>query len=333
MKKEIEDFEHMMMDYLKGKLRPEDKSRFIELLRHNEECQKKYREMSHMYVLMTSSWFVQRKEQNLEILCNKLGFRPLRKRLIRRYILIFSAAAVWSLLLVCGVTIWFGKSTGNVTASSPYYCQIETPKGATSRVMLPDSTMVVLNGGSNLKYNVRWDEYSIREVFLSGEAYFQVRKKVKKPFIVHADKLHIKVLGTTFNISSYPDDEIVKVSLIEGRLNVYSTSDNCYLTPNQQAVYQKVQGSIAVQKVDAAKQAAWMTGKLIFVNEKLYDILKKIGEKFNLQITVQSKKVHNEFFSGIIQLDMTLDDILSYLDVDNKYIWKKKGKTLIITDR
>ena len=94
--------------------------------------------------------------------------------------------------------------------------------------------------------------------------------------------MNIKVLGTTFNVASYPDDAEIKVSLVEGSVNVYTTSDakkNILLSPDEQAVYNKNDKVLSMRKIDAVSQAAWTTGRLVFVNEKLFDILKTIGKK------------------------------------------------------
>ena len=136
-------------------------------------------------------------------------------------------------------------------------------------------------------------------------------------------ELNIQVLGTTFNVASYPDDAEIKVSLVEGSVNVYTTSDaknNILLSPDEQAVFNKDDKALFMRKIDASSQAAWTTGRLVFVNEKL-------------QILVQSRKVYTEYFSGSIDANLTLDEILSYLDVDNKFMWRKKGKTIVVTDR
>ena len=97
--------------------------------------------------------------------------------------------------------------------------------------------------------------------------------------------------------------------------------------------YNKNDKVLSMRKIDAVSQAAWTTGRLVFVNEKLFDILKTIGKKYDVQILVQSRKVYTEYFSGSIDTNLTLDEILSYLDVDNKFMWRKKGKTIVITDR
>ena len=88
-----------------------------------------------------------------------------------------------------------------------------------------------------------------------------------------------------------------------------------------------------MKATDAVSQAAWTTGRMVFAHEKLSDILKRIERQYDVQMIIQSQKVYLEHFSGNIDLKLTLNEILSYIDVDNKYIWKKKGKTVIITDR
>ena len=175
-----------------------------------------------------------------------------------------------------------------------------------------------------------------REVYLNGEAYFEVAKNAEKPFIVHAADLNVKVLGTKFNVSSYPDEPNIKVSLVEGRVKVSTASDGVdkfYLSPNEQAVYDKAKKTLSVRAVDAGSQVAWTTGRLVFVNETLFHILKTIGKKYDVQILIQSRKMNTEYFSGSIDADLTLDEILSYLDVDNKFVWRRKGKTVVIADR
>lgn len=338
MNSQTDDFERIMLDYLKGEISPEDMRQLTVYLKSEDTFREKYREMARSYALASSSWFAQRKQQNLEQLRDTLNFRSSRKRTFVRRIGIWGSAAVWALLMVCSITFFYWKSSSGTEVVAPSYCQIEIPKGATSKLLLPDSTLVFLNGGTILKYDASLREQTDREVFLSGEAYFQVARNAHQPFIVHAGELDIKVLGTTFNVASYPDEAEIKVSLVEGRVNVYAGSETkekqtVSLSPNEQAVYHKGNQLLSTKQVDAASQAAWVTGKLVFINEKLIDILETIGEKYDVQIWVQSQKVHTEYFTGSINMNMTLDEVLSYLDVDNKFVWRKKGKTIVVSNR
>ena len=269
-------------------------------------------------------------------LCDTLNFYSSRKHSFFRKISVWRSVAIWTLLIGCSITFFYLYHSPSPEVLTPSYCQIEVPQGASSKLLLPDSTIVFLNGGTVLKYDVSLQQRTDRKVFLSGEAYFKVSRNMLKPFIVHTGELNIKVLGTTFNVASYPDDAEIKVSLVEGSVNVYTTSDakkNILLSPDEQAVYNKNDKVLSMRKIDAVSQAAWTTGRLVFVNEKLFDILKTIGKKYDVQILVQSRKVYTEYFSGSIDTNLTLDEILSYLDVDNKFMWRKKGKTIVITDR
>lgn len=336
MNSQIDEFERIMLDYLKGEVSSEDMQKLTILLKKENACRIKYREICRSYALASSSWFARRKEQNFEQLRDTLNFHSSGKHSFFRKISVWGSAAIWVLLIGCSMTFFYLYHSSGQEIPTPSYCQIEIPQGASSKLLLPDSTIVVLNGGTVLKYDASLRQQADREVFLSGEAYFKVAKNVYKPFIVHTGELNIKVLGTTFNVASYPDDTEIKVSLVEGSVNVYTASDakkNILLSPDEQAVYNKNEKILSMKKIDAVSQAAWTTGRLVFVNEKLFDILKTIGKKYDVQILVQSRKVYTEYFSGSIDANLTLDEILSYLDVDNKFIWRKKGKTIVVTDR
>lgn len=336
MKDKIEEFEGLMTDYLKGSMSPEDMKKLATLISADASCRKRYHELAEAYGMASAPWFESRKQENLELLREKLNFHSSCKRTLTRRI-IWGNVAIWALIICCSITfLYLQRDNSSELAASPSYCQIEIPKGATSKLMLPDSTLVYLNGGTVLKYDASYQNKAKREVFLTGEAYFSVVRNVHRPFIVHTEGVSVKVLGTTFNVTSYPDDAEVKVSLVEGKVNVYTTSEaeeNILLSPNEQAIYNKEHKLLSMKKIDATSQVAWTTGKLVFVNEKLLDILKTVGKRYDVQMLVQSQKVYAEYFSGSIDADLTLEEVLSYLDVDNKFIWRKKGKTIVITDR
>lgn len=337
MKDKIDEFEGLMTDYLKGSISPEDMKKLATLISADASCRKKYHELAEAYGMASAPWFENRKQENLELLREKLNFRSSRKRTFSRRLILWGSAAIWTLIICCSITfLYLQRDNSSELAASPSYCQIEIPKGATSKLMLPDSTLVYLNGGTVLKYDASFQNKARREVFLAGEAYFKVTADVAKPFIVHANDLKIQVLGTMFNVASYPEEADIEVSLVEGRVNVYAISnvkESVILSPDEQVVYNKKEKKMLVRSVDAAAQAAWTMGKLVFVNERLYDILKAIGRKYDVQIQVQSQKVYAEYFSGSIDSNLSLEEILSYIDVDNKFMWRKKGKTVVITDR
>lgn len=337
MKIPTEDFEKLMMDYMKGNLSSEDLQILTELLRNDSSCRKKYQELAGVYGVASAPWFEGRRVQNWKQLRLKLNIHSFKERSLYKQLWIWRIAAVL-LLIVSLSTFYYQNSHGISQVDIPVaYCLLESPAGTQSKLILPDSTVVCLNGNSVLKYDASsMTQGQLRSVYLTGEAYFEVTKNLHKPFLVHTEELDIKVLGTTFNVNAYPEESDIKVSLVEGKVDVYSNSkvDNIVtLSPNEQAIFTKKNEQIEVVKIDASQQSAWVTGRLVFINETLQHILEIIAKKYNVQMQIHSRKVFVEYFSGSIDVKLGLDEILSYIDVDDKFQWSRNGNKVIITDK
>ena len=175
-----------------------------------------------------------------------------------------------------------------------------------------------------------------RDVYLTGEGYFEVQKNQHKPFIVHTGDLNVKVLGTVFNVRAYTNESNVEIALVKGRVNVFSQSEtigNVVLNPNQRAVYDKKSRSLFSEDTDAEVAALWITGRLSFINTSLVDIMKELERHYNVRIIVESEHMKTEIFSGSINSKLSLEEMLDYLDVDNKYVWTRKDNVITITDK
>ena len=178
----------------------------------------------------------------------------------------------------------------------------------------------MLNAGSKIVYSQGFG-VDDRRLKMEGEGYFEVHKNTEKPFIVHTEDLNIKVLGTVFNIRAYKEEPNIEVALVEGKVNVFSQSEekgNIVLRPNQRAVYDKKTRVLFSDAVDAEAKALWTTGRLSFVNESLADIMKDIERRYNVHIIIEAESMKTEIFSGSISSKLSLDEILDYLDVDDK---------------
>lgn len=336
MNHSTDEFERIMLDYLKGDITPEDMRKMLLFLKEDKACREKYREISYSYAIASSSWFEQRKEQNLKQLRNALGFHSSHKRVFLHKMRVGAYAAIGLLLICCSITCFYLYHFSVPKSDVTSLCRIEIPFGSTSKLILPDSTVVFLNGGTTLEYDASLLSKDTRDVFLCGEACFEVTENINKAFIVHTKELDVKVLGTIFDIASYANDEEVKVSLLSGKLNVLTVSDSpqsILLSPNEQVVYKKESKELYKRETKVENEVKWISRKLVFVNERLLDILKSIEKQYGIQILIQSEKVNEEYFSGSIDTNMGLDEILSYLDVDNKFVFKKQGEQLIITDK
>lgn len=169
-----------------------------------------------------------------------------------------------------------------------------TKAGQKSILTLFDGTKIFLNANSKLKYPTHFGETS-REVYLDGEAYFEVAHKDKKPFIVHSSDISVLVLGTKFNVQAFPDEKDIKVSLVDGKVKVSRESISVnekavYLESQQQFVYSKISKQSIVQKFETIKEIGWKDNTYIFDNEPLVNVLRKLERTFAVNFKLADKK-------------------------------------------
>ncbi len=235
-----------------------------------------------------------------------------------------------------------GTQTGNKIAYDTetsieklVYNTLKIPYGKRFELELSDGTIVHLNSGTTLKYPVKFIAGENRQVFLDGEAFFEVAKDKKHPFIVNADKLDIRVLGTHFNVSSYPEDEMTDVVLVEGSVGMYNSNEefnastNTILKPNFKGSFYKYNKQIETTKVNTDIYTAWITGGLVFRDMNFKNICKKLERKYDVTIIVKNEKLSNEKFNASFG-DKSLDQVLSYFDDIYGLDYTTKNKIITI---
>lgn len=166
----------------------------------------------------------------------------------------------------------------NANKDTLVYNQMETLTGMEYTLTLSDGTQVFLNAESVLKYPVAFRE-NVREVELSGEAYFKVAKDTAHPFIVKMGGVYLQVLGTSFNARSYSDENQVVTTLVEGCVKI----NNRNIIPGEQAVYDKQTGQLKVGQVDVNQYIAWKNGRFVFRNERLAEVMKTLSRWYGME--------------------------------------------------
>ncbi|TDQ11520.1 FecR family protein [Pedobacter metabolipauper] len=161
------------------------------------------------------------------------------------------------------------------------------------KMQLPDGTQVWLNAGSRLLFPAQFDADK-REVTLEGEAYFDVRHDAKKPFLIHTQNMVTQVLGTSFNVSSYRQNNSIKVTVLSGKVAVYENSETgkpkpngvLFVTANQEIVYSKSKKQFYPHKdaVKPADAAAWKEGNLIFKDTEIDEVVQRLERHYAIQI-------------------------------------------------
>ena len=191
--------------------------------------------------------------------------------------------------------------------------QVIIPYGKRSNVTLSDGTMVWLNAGSRLLYPNRFNVKK-REVFLIGEAFFDVAKDHERPFTVRTNDLSIEVLGTKFNLASYADEKMIQTVLAEGKIKLYN--DNSFLkkeivlTPGQMALFNKDSQETRVVYVDTEYYTLWKDGLLKFDGEELSRIVKKLERYYNIKIHFDNPLLGSIRISGKLNLNAEKDHVI-----------------------
>jgi transmembrane sensor len=230
-------------------------------------------------------------------------------------------AAVLLIPLLIGNLLYFGLRTNKqLEKQEPVYNELFAAFGTRSALKLSDGTAVWLNSGSSIKYPDRFIG-NHRTVFLKGEAYFEVESDSKKPFIVETASLSVKATGTKFNVSGYDSDNETEVTLVSGKVEVRTTDDNkniksSKLNINQHLSFNKVSGTTSISDEDTYKYTSWKDGKLVFRNEPLSRVVKKIGQVFNIDVEVQGKEIQDYSYRATFQ-DESLTEILKLLKISS----------------
>lgn len=195
------------------------------------------------------------------------------------------------------------------------YNTLTIPYGKRFSLKLSDGTTVYLNSGTSLKYPIKFIEGQHRKVFLTGEAYFDVAKDAEHPFVVASEHIDVKVLGTVFNVSAYPEDASADVVLIEGsvRMAANGTPSNqeATLVPGTKGSLNKTSENILTEKVDTAIYTSWIQGELFFRNMPFENIVKKLERHYDRKIVIQNKDLKSEIFNASFK-EEPIENVLSY---------------------
>jgi transmembrane sensor len=215
------------------------------------------------------------------------------------------------------------------------FTEIRSLNGVKKEITLKDGTTVFLNSGSSVFVSSRFGERT-REVKLNGEAFFNVHHNAAKPFIIHSGKLQTTVLGTSFDIKAYPEDEHVKVSVSTGRVKVEGSNAAAKpalyakaLTHNQALVYDKVKGSHLVTTVNVDSISAWRSNHLNFDNASYEEIARMLGRWYDLDVTLSINR-HDSRRYTLSFYNEPPDKVLNVLSALTGMSYTMNGRKVII---
>ncbi len=208
------------------------------------------------------------------------------------------------------------------------YNTVITPLGGEYSIVLADGTRVWLNAGTEFRYPVSFTE-NRREVYLSGEAYFEVRQDKNKPFVVWTGEVQIEVLGTAFNVNSYNSDRVEAV-LVEGSVNVSNVTDKINLRPGQRGTVLKSEREIRVDEVDVYVYTAWKDGNFVFENQTLENIMEQLSRWYDVDVFYTREAVRQECLSGEMTRYREIRSLLYYFEQISEVRFEIKGRTIVV---
>lgn len=203
---------------------------------------------------------------------------------------------------------------------------IIAPMGARIAFKLPDNTTGMLNSGSTLSYSLPFTNN--REISLEGEAWFDVTHDSEHPFQIEAGNTKVRVLGTNFNLSAYPADNYVEVVLQQGKVDFVSDKSDKIVSvlPSERLIFQD--GIINKTTTDPAKYKAWTEGKLIFKNDPMAEVARRIERWYNVKIILENKELEKYSFRGTFE-DDELEDVLRFLSLTSPIKYRISPRVLL----
>ena len=202
-------------------------------------------------------------------------------------------------------------------------------KGQKSKILLPDGSTVWLNASSSIEYPESFSD-TLRKISLVGEAYFEVRKDSLRPFVVEAGHLKTTVLGTSFNISNYAEDDVAEVSLVSGKLSVVQENNSEVLLPGNEVAFTKSNGHFMKHPVDVQKIARWKDGILIFDHEALPSVIARLERWYDVTITFSGEPLPDWKFTGYFDNE-SLHNVLEVVCFGKNLNYKIQDKHVAIT--
>ncbi len=209
---------------------------------------------------------------------------------------------------------------------------ISSRQGMVTQFSLADGTQVWLNSCSSLQFPTSFAG-NFREVRLTGEAFFKVTKNEEQPFQVHAKDLNIEVLGTSFNVVSYDGEQLAEVVLVDGKVKLSSDKNQSKkifgtMHPGQRAVYDEDIRKVEVEEVAVDKFISWREGNLIFRDDKMENVVRRLSRWFNVEIVINDPEIKNYAYKATFRNE-NLSQVLNLLRISAPIDYQIVGNKLL----
>lgn len=299
--------------YLSGKATQEEFHELEKWVSADPENQRQFEETRNIWQIMNPAFSpadIDIDSAERKITAN---MQPAGKPLFKQILVYWQRGAailIIPLLILCSYFLFNNQEINDTSV----YQEVKSPHGTFSLVNLPDGTSVWLNGGSTLKYPQTFQKGQ-RDVYLSGEGYFEVHSDKQNPFIVKTDQITLTATGTAFNIEAYETDSLTAVTMVNGIIDVsFDNSSPILMKPGERASFNNQSKSCRIIQTDSYKWYAWKDGLMIFRDDPLSYVFKRLEQTFNVDIELKDPELANAPYRATFEYE-SLDEILSLLEM------------------
>ena len=209
------------------------------------------------------------------------------------------------------------------------YHTLAVPVGGEYHFTLADGTRVWVNSASEVRFPNCFSGKK-REIYVKGEVYLEVARDEKHPFVVHAGENEVRVLGTRFNLTAYPDEQKVITTLVEGSVEFRNNQSSIRLKPGEQSVLDQETNNLEKQKVEVSIYTSWVSGTYEYERMPLSDITRQLSRWYDVQFVYETTEFSNHPFTGVVKRDQSLEEVLSIIEKTTNIKFKISGRTIII---
>lgn len=247
---------------------------------------------------------------------------------------VYQRVAAILLIPIIGIGIFYWVS--QFSQPTVHFAETIAPRGQKSQIVLSDGTKVWLNSDTKIKYPGNFDKNQ-RDVYLEGEAFFEVTKNAHQPFVVHTSGVNVKVLGTKFDVKAYSEEDQIETSLFEGKIDLLFENQQTKklvekeVTPGQSFIYLKSSHELTANRFPQDEIDGWKKNQLIFKDDSFNNLVRKVERWYDVKVIYDEKKFNDrrltvELYEGE-RLDRLMEIIGLALSVDYKY---EKGTIVLM---
>ena len=325
--------EDIINKYLTGQCTEEE---LIEVNTWMKESEENARQLFHMEEIYHLGKFNQYADRQQMARAEKQLYKKLdeekrkQNKILRMHRWMKYAAMIAVILVIGGGSGYWLYQNGN----NQHMMVAVANEGIVKEIILPDGTKVWLNNSATLKYPREFSEKA-RNVYLDGEAYFEVTKNRHKPFTVQSDAMRVRVLGTTFNFKCDKNYRIAEVTLIEGEIEVKGNKEEgqIILAPGQRAELNKNNGRLTVKQVDAKMDAVWHDNLIPFQKADIFTISKALERFYDIKIILSPDMRADKTYSGVLKKKSTIESVLKSLQNSISIDYKIVGNNIFISPK